>query len=139
MTTYFIKGHCNLTPEEFETHYKNEIDKVIISRTNKFVIGNARGVDTMALEYLLKNNYPANMITIYYSKSKKSKSIDYYKNLNVNVIEGFISYSKRDEKMTIESDIDIAWVRPQHETEELLKKNLLRRKKLIQESIEKHI
>ncbi len=139
MTTYFIKGHCNLTPEEFETHYKNEIDKVIISRTNKFVIGNARGVDTMALEYLLKNNYPGNMNTIYYSKSKKSKSIDYYKNLNVNVIEGFISYSKRDEKMTIESDIDIAWVRPQHETEELLKKNLLRRKKLIQESIEKHI
>jgi hypothetical protein len=149
MTIYFISGHCNISQDEFELHYKLKIDKIILDKTNKFVIGNAWGADTMALEYLLKNNYPANMITIYYLESKNSKSIDYYKSLGVNVIDEFTSYSKRDGQMTMDSDVDIAWIRPQHETEELLKKNcekfnksrisgteknLLRRKKLIQEN-----
>jgi hypothetical protein len=123
MTVYFVSGHCNLTEDEFNTYYKNKLDQAICeSNENKFVIGNSEGADTMALEYLLERIYP-HLITIYYKKSKNSKSIEYYLGLGVNLYEGFTSYSKRDGRLTEVSDIDIAWVRPTEETIELLKKN----------------
>lgn len=121
MKIAFISGHINITEDEFKTNYHEQIDKAIKEK-HKFVIGNSDGADFLALQYLLKNNVNSKDITIYYYTrypNNKTRSQDYYKNLNLNVLNGFKSYTHRDENMTLISDYDIAWVRPLQDTEKL--------------------
>lgn len=61
--TVFISGHLNISKEDWEKHYKSEIDRYIEERCN-FVMGDARGVDKMSIDYLW-NNWVEN-VTIYH-------------------------------------------------------------------------
>lgn len=121
MPIYFISGHINLTQDEFLTHYVPTLDQ-IINPTNKFVMGNAHGGDTMGLDYLLENGISPKSITIYYHGFDKNhpRNRDYYRSKGLNLIDGFKSYTERDSAMTYSSDIDIAWIRPKEETKKLL-------------------
>ena len=48
---YFISGHLDLTEDEFNLYYKPIIDEALKNEC-EFIIGDARGADTMAQQYL---------------------------------------------------------------------------------------
>jgi len=54
--TCFVSGHLDLTPEEFDVHYKPRIDEMV-NRGCGFVVGDARGADLMAQQYLADMGY----------------------------------------------------------------------------------
>ncbi len=118
----FVSGHINLTKTEFCEHYKPKLDKLIETKKNKIVVGNAAGADTIALNYLLENGYPPNMITIYYHRFDKNHLFreNEYKSKNLNVINGFKSFEERDSAMTFNSDEDLLWIRPMEETRKII-------------------
>ena len=124
MSILFISGHCNLTKNEFEQHYKPKLD---LLQSTPIVIGNAFGADLMSFEYLLTKSYPIHLITIYHFGT--GAPISFYKNTNVKLVEGFTSYTKRDEAMTVASTEDCAWVRPKSETKLLLGKHYSEKRK----------
>ena len=112
----FISGHVDIDNTTFLEHYKESLDNAI-SNNDHFVIGNANGVDTMALEYLIEQKVDSDKITIYfYSKYEKE---DKYRTMGLNIKTGFTSYTSRDKEMTINSDYDIAWVRSADESKTL--------------------
>ena len=49
--TNFVSGHLDLTPEEFDAHYRPAIDEAL-ARGESFVVGDARGTDSMTQHYL---------------------------------------------------------------------------------------
>jgi len=122
MTTYFISGHLDLTVDEFDKHYKATIDNAL-SEDAKFVIGDARGADKLAQDYLSEK--AGGRVTVYHMFEVPR-----------NFIDGFIkdggyeSDNERDAAMTLASDADIAWVRPGREKSGTAK-NLLRRARLL--------
>lgn len=126
MKTFFISGHTNLSDEEFKLHYVPRLNQIIeLAKSNAdekpvaVVIGNAWGADKMAFDYLVINNFPKNLITIYHYGSGVSE--DYYGFfLGTEVISGFKSYTNRDKFMTENSDEDILWVRSDEETKKLV-------------------
>lgn len=108
----FISGHCNLTHEEFNEHYKSKLDDILNNPIHNILVGNAGGADTLCLEYLLRNNYPKDLITIYFYNPYNS-SIKKYDTLNL--VDGFTSYTKRDAEMTKLSTEDLLWIRSDEE------------------------
>lgn len=112
----FISGHLSLTEEEFEKHYRSLIDAAL-SHGESFVVGDARGADTMAQNYLKSKT---RLVTVYHMFT------DPRNNAGFKTIGGFESDAKRDEQMTKNSDQDIAWVRPGRE-QSGTQKNLYRR------------
>lgn len=112
----FVSGHVDIEHDTFITKYKQNLDNAI-SSNDKFIMGDADGCDAFALEYLLEATVDPKDITIYYFRGKNSKQ--YYLDLNVNVKDGYDSYSKRDKQMTNDSDYDIAWVRSTEESKRL--------------------
>ena len=102
---YFISGHLSLSKEEFEEHYLPKIDEAI-SKKGRFVVGDARGTDAMAQNYLVGKNVE---VTVYHMFEKPRN------NAGFPTKGGFQSDSKRDRQMTLDSDQDIAWVRPGRE------------------------
>lgn len=56
--TYFISGHRDLTPEEFEEFYIPAIHDALNNEDDwdecEFVVGDCRGCDQMAAEYIAK-------------------------------------------------------------------------------------
>ncbi len=108
----FISGHVDLLQSEFDQHYIPAINQAI-NNGNHYVLGNARGGDTMGLTYLLSQKVDPTHITIYvydkyvsdYDNKKK------YAHLDVNIKCGYQSYTSRDADMTTNSHYDIAWVR----------------------------
>lgn len=135
MIRAFISGHTNLTEIEFEKHYQDLID-IAIKNKHYFIIGNADGGDTMALNYLLKESINPSHITIcYYNRYENSKRpIEHYKELGLNVLTGlddkkFTSYTNRDKYMTLNSDYDIAWVRPLEECKKMYGQGFISTKK----------
>lgn len=121
----FISGHIDLTREQFEREYVYQI-KQAISEGCSFVVGNAIGCDAFALEYLAKH-VDRNRVTVYHRESaydkihkehltmSSVKAMDYQK-----IHTGFRSFEERDKHMTLASDFDIAWVRPDLETKTLM-------------------
>jgi hypothetical protein len=142
MSVFFISGHTNLTQSEFDLHYKALIDQSI-NHNGHYVIGNAKGADTMALEYLLSRGVDPSKITIYFYDRFGHTSIQKYSTRGLHVVSDFGSYTARDAQMTYDSTVDILWVRPEEESKKLLgkaykkghisgtEKNLLRRQKLM--------
>ncbi len=47
----FISGHLDLTQEEFDEHYRHQIDDAL-EKNQSFVVGDAKGADTLAQQYL---------------------------------------------------------------------------------------
>jgi hypothetical protein len=48
----FVSGHLDLTPDEFEAHYRPAIDEAL-ARGEAFIAGDARGTDALTQKYLL--------------------------------------------------------------------------------------
>ena len=118
ISTYFISGHLDLTKKEFDEHYKEPIDAAIFNDCS-FVVGDARGTDLLAQNYLM---YKTKKVTVYHMfDGPRNNSFGY------ETCGGFTSDKERDSNMTKDSDADIAWVRPGREKSGTAK-NIKRRK-----------
>ncbi len=103
MKTFFISGHRDITPEEFNEHYVPAIDKALSEKNITFVIGDYHGVDHIAQEYL--KNKKAHVVVFH--------MFEYHReNAGHPTLGGFKNDEERDAAMTKTSDEDIAWVRP---------------------------
>jgi hypothetical protein len=110
--TAFISGHLDISQEDFETHYIRIIDNAIIKGC-KFIVGDARGVDNLATNYLINKAQTPN-ITVYHIGTKPRNFFE-----GCNYKGGYKTDIERDEAMTNASDFDIAWVRPEEEAKKL--------------------
>jgi len=102
---HHISGHLNLTPEEFERHYRPAIDAAL-ARGDGFVIGDAQGADAMAQHYLMGKT---EAVVVYHMRASPRH------NAGFPTRGGFESDEERDACMTAHSHQDIAWVRPGRE------------------------
>jgi hypothetical protein len=102
MTTYFISGHLDLTQEEFVEHYTGPLVRAIEEEAT-FVVGDAKGCDSMAQAFLRAQQY--GRVIVYHMFDMPRN------NAGFPTKGGFISDSARDRSMTEHSDKDIAWVR----------------------------
>ncbi|XWV26276.1 hypothetical protein QJ857_gp0799 [Tupanvirus soda lake] len=116
---YFISGHTDITQEQFDFYYKDNIIAAAQNPKNTFVMGSAPGADYMAqkllVELLEKHPNGLDRITVYYKGSKPEKIAD----PRIKTIGGFVSHDEKDAQMTRDSDIDIAYVRTQEESKKL--------------------
>lgn len=120
MTIAFISGHLDVTNVEFFEHYVLKINEAI-SLNHTFVIGDARGLDKLAQEYLLGMIEDKGRVTVYHMFDKPRFNMGMFPTKG-----GYQSDDERDSAMTENSHYDIAWVRPGRETSGTAK-NLLRR------------
>lgn len=101
----FISGHLRISAAEFAQHYQPAIDAAL-RRGEAFVVGDARGVDAMAQRYLHGKTEAVTVFHMFraprYNPGFPTKG-------------GFTSDDERDAAMTLDSDQDIAWVRPGRE------------------------
>lgn len=119
---YFISGHRDLTPSEFELYYIPAINNAIkYDQHARFVLGNFKGCDIMTLEYLEEIDFDPSRIRIYcvydiyvseYVERIRKKTLD--------------THDLADSEMTKDSDTDIVFVRPGKENS-FTAKNILRR------------
>lgn len=105
MKVYFISGHLNLSKEEFETHYQPLMDKAIQESNVAFVVGDARGCDAMAQDYLYQCSIST--VTIFHLFHTPRNNVHGYAAKG-----GFRTDEERDAAMTQASDADILWIRP---------------------------
>ena len=103
--TNFVSGHLDLTPDEFDAHYRPVIDEAL-ARGESFVVGDARGTDSMTQNYLLGKT---TAVVVYHMFANPRN------NAGFKTVGGFESDEERDALMTADSDRDIAWVRPGRE------------------------
>jgi len=106
---YFISGHLTLTQEEFDQHYAKMID-LAIDEGASFVVGDARGADTMAQQYLKDKGVSPDRVRVYHMHESPRNNVGW------PTLEGFGTDDERDAAMTENSHRDIAWVRPGRET-----------------------
>ncbi len=119
--TVMISGHLDLTQAEFDKYYKRKLDMAIKMGCD-FVIGDARGADVMAQEYLRDKGVS---VTVYHPWYEGPRN-----NVGSYPVEyGYDSFTARDAAMTEASTKDIAWVRPGR-SKSGTARNLARRKKL---------
>lgn len=97
----FISGHLDLTQAEFNEYYRPQID-IALSKNQAFVIGDARGADTLAQQYLFGKT---EAVVVYHMFESPRN------NAGFPTCGGFQSDKERDEQMTQDSHQDIAWVR----------------------------
>jgi len=116
---YFISGHLSLTQDEFDAHYKPLIDEAL-SHNSSFVVGDAKGADTLAQNYLFGKT---DRVVVYHMLESPRH------NAGFPTESGFQSDEERDIAMTNNSDRDIAWVRKGREKSGT-QKNLDRRETL---------
>jgi hypothetical protein len=113
---YFISGHLDLSEQEFQEHYAPRIDQAI-ARGATFVVGDARGADALAQEYLKRKGARA---TVYHMLESPRH------NAGFPTQGGFKNDLERDTAMTRDSTEDLAWIRPGREKSGTAK-NLQRR------------
>ena len=106
MATYFISGHLDLTAEEFIEHYVPRLE-IAVANGATFVVGDARGCDTLAQAWLASKKATATVFHMF--EAPRNCLTDFPKR------SGFKSDEERDEAMTLASYYDIAWVRPGRE------------------------
>lgn len=104
--THFISGHLSLSESEFEAHYRPAIDQAL-ARGDAFVVGDARGADAMAQNYLFSKT---DAVVVYHLFVRPRH------NAGFRTVGSFTTDEERDRQMTADSDQDIAWVRPGRET-----------------------
>lgn len=113
MKTHFISGHLDLTPEEFELHYEGRILEAI-REGGSFVVGDARGTDHMAQQFLKKiimDNMLFDLdVTVFHMFESPRHNAGSFPTQG-----GYKTDSARDRAMTAASENDIAWVRPGRE------------------------
>jgi hypothetical protein len=97
----FVSGHLDLSEAEFDMHYRPALDEAL-ARGDSFVVGDARGTDSLTQHYLLGKN--AAVVVYHMFTSPRN-------NAGFPTLGGFESDEERDVRMTADSDCDIAWVR----------------------------
>jgi hypothetical protein len=123
MPRAFISGHRDLTQDEFNEHYVPLIDKAIAEGCD-FVVGDARGADTMAQVYLAYRWIICGCkVTVFHMSDSPRVNKDRFPTRG-----GYQSDDERDAAMTAASDFDIAWVRSGYEDSGTAQ-NIARRKK----------
>lgn len=138
-----ISGHTDLSTDDFERHYIPQLDTAL-SAGHQFVLGDATGVDTQALQYLLsppvRQKHPdiASRITVLPSRNY---NVTKFKDMGLKVVPphdprlkvertiGVVSktgkdsrrwhHIQRDANMTDMSDYDILYVRTDDESRAL--------------------
>ena len=104
---FFISGHIDLEEDEFNIHYKPKIDEALLNPQSRFVIGDARGADTMGKNYLT-DRIDKTRIIIYTLRNPKKVKGD----LSTYQLQGsFRNHEEKDSAMTRSSNVDIAWIR----------------------------
>lgn len=108
MKTYFISGHLDITQEEFDTHYVPKLEAALEDGEEgvAFVVGDARGADTLAQAWLAEHGAP----TAVYHMLEKPRNLA--AGPYTPLVGGFPTDEARDEAMTEASTHDIAWARP---------------------------
>ncbi len=114
MARYFVSGHLDLTQEQFDLHYKEAITTAAVDQTSTFVMGDARGTDSFAFN-LLCELVSLDRIAIYHRGRTPRQTIK----PGCNLVGMFKTDEERDTAMTLNSDIDIAWVRLASEASKL--------------------
>lgn len=122
--TAFVSGHMDLTPEQISQHYTPRLDEAL-AQGHRFVVGDAKGVDTSVLTYLLaqKDRYPdiQQRITVHVSRPGQ---VGRYQVLGVRtecMFEGCdkkdprARHLNRDGRMTQASNYDILYARTEAE------------------------
>lgn len=117
---YFISGHLDITAEEFATHYVPFLEAAQDQHAS-FVVGDARGTDTLAQTWLSRFA-PQAPVTVFHMFDNPRNNV-----AGSPTRGGFITDDERDSAMTKASDQDIAWVRPGREKSGTAR-NLARRK-----------
>lgn len=105
--TVFVSGHLDLSSEEFRQHYAPSL-REHIDAGSRFVVGDARGADTMTQRLLAFAGCDDNVTVFHMLAAPRN-------NIGFSAVGGFASDEERDEAMTLASDVDIAWVRPGRE------------------------
>lgn len=100
---YFISGHRDITVANFYKHYVPMIDIALDNDYCSFVVGDCMGVDIMAQIYLASKGI--HDVTVYHMLEHPRFSHPTYERKG-----GYISDVDRDLAMTLNSDIDIAWI-----------------------------
>jgi len=105
MRIYHVSGHLDLTEEEFFEHYIPSLNEALWEGCS-FVVGDARGADSMAQEYLFGKT---EKVIVFHMFGKPRNNVGFPTTGN------FKSDRERDKAMTRASTHDIAWVRPGRE------------------------
>lgn len=101
----FISGHLDVDALDFKTHYIPKINEAI-AKGHYFVVGDAKGADALAQNYLY-HNYHHLYVKVYHMLDKPR-----FNEGSFAAIGGFENDDDRDSAMTGASDYDIAWIRP---------------------------
>ena len=114
----FISGPLEVEPGLFETHYAPRIQKAI-KEGHHFILGPARGTDTLAFKFLKNSGIPASRIRVYLNSRKDTIFRGKFKQFEeeggrVVTVEG--GHTERDEAMTRASHYDILRYRTEEES-----------------------
>jgi len=120
--TYHVSGHLDLTEAEFIEHYVPKLEAAIADPHALFVVGDARGADDMAQQWLRGHlgREAQDRVVVFHMLDEPRHHNDF------DHVGGFKSDDERDAAMTGASSVDIAWVRPGRERSGTAK-NLARR------------
>ncbi len=116
-----VSGHLDLTEEEFNDHYIPLLQFWAVCGAS-FLVGDARGADTMVQRWLHKNVMVSALVTVYHTFPAPRE-------WQGGHLYGYQSDKERDIAMTRASHVDLAWVRPGRENSGTAL-NLKRRKEL---------
>jgi len=116
--TYFISGHLDISQEEFKEKYHEKIDSAL-KENGHFVVGDARGTDTLAQAYLFGKT---ENVTVYHIKTSPLNNVGKFPKKGE-----YKSQTKKVAAMTNASDTDIAWVRSEEEQKKLYGKKYKKR------------
>ena len=100
MSKIIISGYLDLNKKEFEEHYQASIDEALECKES-FVVGDARGADTLTQNYLFGKT---EAVIVYHMFTSPRN------NAGFTTVGGFKTNKARNEQMTRDSDQDIAWV-----------------------------
>lgn len=143
----FISGHTDLTQQQFTAHYAEALESAL-RRQDRLLLGDAKGVDSFALAFLLseevcsRHSDVASRITVYASRAYNVPKL---KALGVHVVTPDDQHAKtalsgphetvvvedkgrdaaryrhiqRDAALTAASDYDILWFRDEEASKAL--------------------
>ena len=128
---YFVSGHLDLSTNEFDKHYRAQIKDAVL-RGSSFVVGDARGCDTMAQRLLVELKAAERVVVFHMCGSPRNCVSAHFGRKG-----GFATDGKRDAAMTECSDADIAWFRSVEEQKEKYGKKYRKRKSGTQKNVER--
>ena len=105
---YFISGHRDFTEEEFNLHYVPKLKNAITNTESTFVVGDYWGVDEMAQDWLSQNlpESEHHRVTVYHMFRKPRV----WCSRGFKLSGGYMSDIERDTAMTMNSNLDIAFI-----------------------------